>query len=69
MIAGGFCNGNPNHPDCYQLRLDSTMFYDFESGQIFKNIQKINFLCRHAANLTIIHNFDVNNNPYCLCAP
>ena len=43
MIAGGFCNGNPNHPDCYQLRLDSTMFYDFESGQfqqIFKNIQK-----------------------------
>ncbi|XP_023341305.1 kelch-like protein 31 [Eurytemora carolleeae] len=33
MIAGGFCNGNPNHPDCYQLRLDSTMFYDFESDE------------------------------------
>ena len=48
MIAGGFCNGNPNHPDCYQLRLDSTMFYDFESGkfqQIFQeDLKKLFFM-------------------------
>jgi len=31
MVAGGFCNGNPDHPDCYQLRIDQTIFYDFEN--------------------------------------
>ena len=48
MIAGGFCNGNPNHPDCFQLRLDSTMFYDFESGkfqQIFKILICLFLIC------------------------
>jgi len=33
MVAGGFCNGNPDHPDCYQLRIDQTIFYDFESDE------------------------------------
>jgi len=28
MVAGGFCNGNLDHPECSQLRIDSTVFYD-----------------------------------------
>jgi len=31
MVAGGFCNGNPAHESCYQLRINQTAFYDFGS--------------------------------------
>jgi len=31
MVAGGFCNGNQNHPDCSQLRINSTAFYDVQA--------------------------------------
>jgi len=31
MVAGGFCNNNPNFEACQQLRISQTAFYDFEN--------------------------------------
>ena len=34
LVAGGFCHGNPDFDECDLLRLDSTMFYDWQNGKI-----------------------------------
>jgi hypothetical protein len=31
LVAGGFCHGNPDFEECDLLRMDSTMFYDWEN--------------------------------------
>jgi hypothetical protein len=31
LVAGGFCHGNPDFDECDLLRLDSTMFYDWQN--------------------------------------
>jgi len=31
LIAGGFCNNNPNYEGCNQLRISQTAFYDFQA--------------------------------------
>jgi len=31
LVAGGFCHGNPDFEECDLLRMDSTVFYDWEN--------------------------------------
>jgi len=31
LVAGGFCHGNPNFDECDLLRLETTVFYDWEN--------------------------------------
>ena len=35
LVAGGFCHGNPDFEECDLLRMDSTVFYDWENGILF----------------------------------
>lgn len=31
LVAGGFCHGNPNFEECDLLRMETTVFYDWEN--------------------------------------
>jgi len=42
LVAGGFCNGNPNHELCYQLRIDQTIFYDF-AADTWEELEPLNY--------------------------
>ena len=43
LVAGGFCHGNPDFDECDLLRLDSTMFYDWQNGEKMFTIAMINY--------------------------